>query len=145
MATGKQIAGVMVAATIVATLFSPMLGIVASSSGTQTVDNTTFTADIGDPVELPGYDVTEGTLTVEWYNSTSGSYEQVDDSYWNFSYPRAELTVENGTKISQGDDMRASYDYQATDGTTTNIVEMVPMFMALTLMGMLGNEISKRT
>lgn len=145
MATKKSIAAVFIAATIAATLFTPFQGIVTSSSGIQEVNNTSFAADIGEPVELEGYDVDQSTLEVYWYNSTSSSYEQVDSSYWNFSYDTAEITVSNGTKISQGDDMQAWYEYQATSGETTTVVRLTPLFLALLILGVLGNEIQKRS
>jgi len=144
MATGKQIAAVVIAATIAVTLFAPISGMVSSSSGSQSVTNETFVADINESVELDGYNVDSGSETVYWYNSTSESYETVDNSYYTFHYDGGDITIENGTEISDGDDMKVDYEYQATDGATTDVMLLIPLFVALMVLGALANELSNR-
>jgi len=144
MATGKQIAVVVIAATIAMTLFAPISGMVSSSSGSQSVTNETFTASIDERVELDGYDVESGSETVYWYNSTTESYETVDDSDYTFHYEGGDITIESGGDISDGDDMRVDYEYQATSGATTTVMVLIPLFVALMVLGAFADELSDK-
>ena len=137
-----MIVGLMIALTIAATLFTPISDITSSNSGVQTVSNETVTASNSSYVDLTGYNIQENSETVEWFNSTSGSYETVTEGTdYDFAYDNASIIALDGGTISDGDKLRVSYDYQATSGSATTVIEMVPLFVALLMLGVIAGKI----
>jgi len=130
MATGKTITAAVIAMTIAVVFLGPVFSIVDGNSGTVGVDeNATIQTDSW--ADLEGYEITSnftlyddtGTQLIEGtdyeLNSTAGTIQALSGS----------------TAISSGDTVNAVYDYQATSGTTTTIVTLVPTFIALLILG----------
>lgn len=135
MVKGEQIAGLLVAVTIAAVLFSPVATVVSDNTGEQTVTNETVTASHGDWVELNGYAIQEDSETVYWHNSTSDQWEEATspDDY-EMDYPPGAIRTNSSGTIPDGDEIRVSYTYEATSGTTSTVLGMVPMFVALLIL-----------
>lgn len=131
----------MVALTIAVTLFNPIAGAVTSTSGVQTVTNETVVADHGNWSELDGYDVEDGSVTVYEPNG-SDSYETATagDDY-EVDYSAGSIQTLSSGSIDDGAELRVSYEYAATDGATTTILEMIPLFLALLVLGVMAGKI----
>lgn len=144
MAQPRKVAAVLVALTIAASLFGPVASAVNESTGVQSVDNETVTADVGNWAELDGYDVDSSSVTVEWYNSTSSSYETVSSGTdYELNASDGSIKALSGGDIGDGDELRVTYNYSATSGTTTTVGNLVPLFMALLIIGVLAARIQE--
>ncbi|QLD84620.1 hypothetical protein HWV23_02745 [Natronomonas halophila] len=142
MADAKKLAGVMVAVTIAAVLFSPIATTIGDNTGTQAVDNETVTASHGEYVDLRGYDIQTDSETVYYTNDTSGEWEEATPGTdYEMDYPPGSIQTLSSGSIDDGEEIRVSYDYQATDGTTTTVITMVPMFVGLLILGTLAARV----
>lgn len=143
MVDAKKMAGVMVAVTIAAVLFSPIATVIGDNTGDQTVTNETVNANHGEYVDLTGYAIEDGSETVYEYNETSGSWETATSGTdYEMDYPPGEIQTLSGGSISDGDEIRVSYSYEATSGTTTTVLTMTPMFVALLILGTLAARVN---
>lgn len=139
---GRQLATIFIAVTIAAVFLTPLNTVTTGSTGVQTVNNTTVTADVGNYSSLPKYDVQSGTEEVVWYNSTSGSNETlVEGTDYEFDNENARIRPLSGGSVSDGDTLYVSYDYQATSGTVATIGRLVPLFVALLILVTLTQKI----
>lgn len=143
MANNKIVA-LVIAITIGAVFLAPVADIVTSNSGMQTVDDSTVTTslDYNQTYELEGYQIVTDSETIERYNTSSGSWETLTKGTdYEIDYAAAELDVLDTSATDAGDELRASYDWEATDGTTGTIVELIPLLMALLLLAPLANRL----
>lgn len=139
----RSIAVVFVALTIAVTLFNPVSTIVSDNSGEQAVTNETVNADLDTYVELNGYDIVSNSETVYGYNDTAGSYEELPASDYDLKEGPGEIRINSSSTVVQdGEDVKVSYDYQATDGTTTTVLVLIPMFLALLILGVLAAKVT---
>lgn len=127
----------LVALTIAATLFTPVSDAVTNNSGTVTVQNETVTADTGNYTALDGYDIDSGSETV--YNASGNQMTSGVD--YEMGYQNGSIKALSGGDISDGSEIKVSYDYQATDSTTTTVVTLIPLFMALLILGILAAKV----
>lgn len=143
MVKGRTIAALLIAVTIAGTLVVPISDIVDSSTGTQTVNNTTVTADVGNySADLEGYNVVQSSETVYWYNSSSGSNETLSEGTdYEFDYDDARVKPLASSDVSDGDTLYVSYDYEATDGTVSSIAGLVPLFVVLLMLVKLSDKV----
>jgi len=144
MASAKEIATTLVALTIAATLFAPITTAVTSNTGVQTVDNKSVTVEsVGEYQQVEGYNVDGSTLTVDWYNSSSSSYETLTEGTdYEFNDSDASIKVLTSSDVSDGNELRLTYDYQATSGSTTTVADLIPLFVALLIIGVLAAKIT---
>lgn len=144
MATNNKIVALVIAITIGAVFLAPVADVVSSNSGTQTVTNGTVTTslDYNTTYELDGYEIVSDSETIERYNTTSGDWETLTKGTdYEIDNAAAELNVIDTLATDAGDEIRASYDWQATDGTTAAIVDLIPLLMALLLLVPLANRV----
>ncbi len=142
MVSGKSIAGLLVAVTIAATLFMPINSAITGNTGDITVENETVTADIGNATDLDGYSIEDGSETVEWYNESSSSWETVSSGTdYEMNYDEGSITALSGGTINDGDDLRVDYTYAATDGTTSTVMGLIPMFLGLLMLVSLAKPV----
>lgn len=130
----KRLIGLLLAVTVVVVVFGPIATAVQDNVGTQSVTNESVTADLGNEVDLSGYNIDASSVTV--YNAT-------DDVV-----PASEYTINDGpgtinvsstsTSVSDGETIAVSYDYQATTGMVTTIVGYVPELVAVLILAFLG-------
>lgn len=143
MASARELATVLVALTIAATLLAPITAAVTDGTGTQSVENETITAETDTYQQVNGYQVDDSTLVVEWYNETSGSYENLTEGTdYEFNYSAGSIQPLSSGDVSDGDELRLTYDYQATDSTTTTVAALIPLFVSLLIIGVLAGKIT---
>lgn len=107
--------------------FSVANDAVGTSTGTQTVTNESVTAQYDTAVELEGYELVSGTVTV--YNA-SGSV--VPSSEYTIDHGPGTINVSSSsTSIADGEEIAVTYDYQATGPLTTLVVGFIPIMIAL--------------
>jgi hypothetical protein len=123
-------------------MFNPIASTVAGNTGTQSISDESLSADLDTYQELEGYNLVDGSVTVEYDNGTGYQTATEGTDY--------DLALENGTvkplssgSIDQGDPLRVTYDYQVTDGTTTTIVRLIPLFTALMVLGLFAFKVQQ--
>lgn len=141
MVSGKGIAGLMVAATIVMSMFAPIAGLVAGVQGTQSVANEQVTAANDDYVDLDGWDVHEDSETVEFKDGSGSWVTATEGTDYEMAYGNGSVKAVSSGAIDDGDTLRVSYDYRATEGTTAMVIGLVPLFLGLMVLGTFANKI----
>lgn len=138
----RAIIVVVIAVTIGALLFQPLAGAVADNTGEDTATNETFSADVdADWIDLSWYNIIENSETVEVYNDTDGSWTVVTDTEYEMDYDGGAISLDNtSAAYADGDDMRASYDFERTSGMTTQVATLAPLFLALLLLVVLASR-----
>jgi hypothetical protein len=142
MASSKKMIGLMVGVLIASVLFLPLVTTVNGNTGTQSVTNETVTVSTDEYTDLDGYDIDESSVVVYGYNDTSDSYEQAASGDYDLNPEPGEIKANSSsTLIDDGEDVKVSYDYQATGGLATTVLVLVPLFGAVAIVGVLGQEI----
>ena len=142
---GKFVLGLALAAIVAMVFFPAVVTAVNDSTGTQSVTNETFSANSGTYTDLGGYELDESSVTVYGYNDSSDSYEVASQG------TDYELAVENGSVkplsgsslIDDGEEVRVTYDYQATGGTTTLLAGFIPVMIGVLIFARLAMGSSK--
>jgi len=129
-----EIARVAIVAVIGVVLFNPFVSIVDGNSGVQAVGNESVTADHDSYVELDGYDLVDGSVTVD--NGSGTTYSEGTDYELNQS--AGSIHALGGGNISDGQTIEVSYEYQSTDGTTSTIIDLLPLFLVLLILVLLA-------
>jgi hypothetical protein len=125
----KLVLGVALAVTIGIIVLQPVVGAINDSTGVQTeVEN--VTADVGNYTDLAGYDLKSGTITV---NSSGGTTTYAQGSDYEVALDNGSLLVLSSGTISDGETLNVSYDYQATDSTTTTVLGFIPVMFGTLL------------
>lgn len=135
MVKPKVVAGAVIAVVVGMVFFPAVVNAVDTSTGTQTVENETVTAQSGEYVDLSGYQVEDGTVTVYGYNDTSASYETATspDDY-EVKFEPGELKANSSsTLIDDGENVKVTYDYKASNDTTTLIAGFIPVMIGVLL------------
>lgn len=149
-ARGQLSAGAMVVlivAAVVGILFLPVMAdTVNNSTGTQTITNETVTADYDTAVTLDGYQLVQDSETVYGYNDTSASWEvATSGTDYEMNYEPGEITVLNSSSlIDDGEELRVTYDYQATDSTTTLVLGFLPLLLGVLIFVTLAAGVMKQ-
>jgi hypothetical protein len=133
MASGKQIAALLIGVTIAATLFTPITTSISENTGNVEVQDETLTATVGEENDLRGYDIDDGTISVE-YDNGSGYQTATEGTDYSADLDAGTITPLASGNIDDGAELRVDYDYQATSGSTTTIVGLIPLFMGLIIM-----------
>lgn len=145
MAT-KKLMAVMIGVVMAVVLFMPINDAVGAHTGSADVTNESLVADPGTYQDLNGYDIEEDSETVWWYNSTSGEYEQLTEGTdYEINYTAGSIQYLTSGDVSDGDDTKVSYTWQQTDPTTTTVVTLIPVLLAVLIIGTLGNKVSEMT
>jgi len=136
------ITGLLLAVTIGAIFFVPVVDVLDSSTGQVEVENDTVTTDMNTSVayDLQGLSVVQDSETVEvnddgsWTTLTAGTDYTINNE-------AGDIQFSDTTAVSTGDEVRASYTYQATEGIVTSIADLLPLFLALLLLVPLANKV----
>lgn len=141
-----KILGVLLGVTFAAVLLAPTINVALGGSGDVTVQNETVAADYDNYVDLEGYDVNSNSETVYGFNDTSGAYEEaVSPGDYAFDYVEGRIRINSSsTLIQDGEDVKVTYTYARTSGSTTTVVQLIPMFLGLLIMVVLASEINGR-
>jgi len=130
----SEVAKIAVVAVIAVSLIGPFINVVGSSSGLQAVGNEPVTADHDTYVELEGYSLVDGSVTVD--DGAGTTYSEGADYELNRS--AGSINALSSGNITDSQTIEVSYDYEATSGTTTTIVGLLPLFMALLVLVVLA-------
>lgn len=140
MATGKFLMGLMVAVLIGATLFAPLANTVSDNTGTVAVTNETATATVGEYESLDGYDIDDSTDVVYYDNNEDGSFDTATQgSDYELATENGSVKVLSSGSIDDGAPIKVSYEYRATDDSTTTIAGLAPLLAAILLLVTLAN------
>jgi len=143
---GKGITGLLLAVTIGAIFFGPVVDILDSTTGEVEVENETVTtnASFDQSYDLRGDNISAGSETIEVYNSSNDSWETLTaGTDYALNDGTGEIQFSDTTDVSAGDEIRASYLYQATSGIVTSIAGLLPVFLALLLLVPLANKVQQ--
>lgn len=146
MAQGmKAIVGVALAVAIAAILLGPVVTTVNGQTGVQTVTNETVSADTGNWVDTDGYQFVDGTVTVYGYNDSADSYEEATEGTdYELDLAAGEIkALEGSSLIDDGETVKITYDYEATDGMTSTIIGYGPVFLGLLLLTTVGMKVQQ--
>lgn len=142
---GRGITGLLLAVTIGAVFFVPVVDVLDQSTGEVEIENEAVTndANFNEAFDLKGFDIQPDSETVEvwdagtdsWVTLTAGTDYEIDNEQGTIEF------IEAG-EVTEGDEVRASYIYQATDGMITSIAGLLPVFLALLLLVPMANKVS---
>ena len=142
---GRGITGLLLAVTIGAVFFVPVVDVLDQSTGDVEIENETVTnnAQFDEIYDLQGFDIEPDSETLEvwddgaesWVTLTAGTDYEIDNEQGTIEFI-------DGGEVTEGDEVRASYIYQATDGIVTSIAGLLPVFLALLLLVPMANKVS---
>lgn len=135
-----------VLAAVIGMIFlQPVVGAANDNSGTQTVTNESITANYDQFVDLGGYDIVDGSETVYGYNDSSGDYEvAVESTDYEINNGAGEIKILNGSSlIEDGEEVKVSYDYQASGDLTSTLMTFVPVMLATLVLVVLARGVEK--
>jgi hypothetical protein len=135
-----------VIAAIIGVIFlGPVTKAATENTGAQSVGNESITANVGSVVDLGGFDIDENSETVYGYNDTSGSYEVATaGTDYEMSYQSGGIEVlASSSLIEDGEEVKVSYDYQASGSFTTTIVGFIPVMLGTLVFAKLAMGITK--
>lgn len=143
MPSGKTIAALLVAVTIGAVLMMPIVDTINANTGEVTVEDDDLTADVGTWQDLDGYSVVSGSETVEYRTNESDSWSTAQTSDYDLDEEAGQIQFTSSGNVSDGDYVSVDYDYEATDGTTSTVLGIVPTLIGLLLLVALGNRVTE--
>jgi hypothetical protein len=124
------VVGLALAATVAIIGLAVASPVVADNTGTVSVTNETVTAS-NETIDLDGYDIDPATVVVYGYNETSDSYETTDDYTLSETPGEIQFDPANSTLIDDGEEVKVTYDYQATGSMTTLVAGYLPLGLGL--------------
>lgn len=134
------VVALMFSVLVASVLLGPLASTITGNTGTQSVTNETITADINQSVELGGYHIATDSETV--YYPDNGSYAvATQGTDYTLDTESGSLTALNNSAIADGDTLKVSYDYAATNDQTTMIVGLVPLMAAVAIIGTMAFKI----
>lgn len=136
--------GLVIAITIGAVFFVPVVDVINNTTGEVEIENETVTtnASFSETYELRGDNITAGSETIEvndggtWTTLSAGTDYALNEEAGTIQFS-------DTTDVSAGDEIRASFTYQATDGIVTSIAGLLPVFLALLLLVPMANKIQQ--
>jgi len=147
MVNGKAalVLGFALAAVIGIIFLEPVVGAVNDNTGQQSVTNESITADVGNWVELQGFDVVDGSETVYGFNDSSGSFEvATEGSDYEINNSDGALKALSGSSlIDDGEEVKVSYDYQATSGVTTTVAGFIPVMLGTLILFVVAQGVQR--
>jgi len=144
MASNKGIITLIIALTIGAVFFIPVANLVGGATDVQTVSNEAVTDNVqfDQTYQLDGYNVESGSETLEVDNGTDWVTLSEGTDY-EINTERGTVDFVDSSNLDAGDTVRASYDWQQTDGTTASVVGLIPLMLALMLLVPIANRVSE--
>lgn len=137
--------GLLLAVTIGAVFFVPVVDVIDNTTGEVQIENETVTtnASFNETYELRGDNITAGSETIEVVNSDGTFTTLTAGTDYALNEAEGTLQFSDTTDVSAGDEIRASYAYQATDGIVTSIAGLLPVFLGLLLLVPMANKIQE--
>lgn len=136
--------GLVIAITIGAVFFVPVVDVINNTTGEVEIENETVTtnASFSETYELRGDNITAGSETIEvndggtWTTLSAGTDYALNEEAGTIQFS-------DTTDVSAGDEIRASFRYQATSGIVTSIADLLPVFLGLLLLVPMANKIQQ--
>lgn len=138
--SGTKILALALAVTVSLVVLAPVVTSIDNSTGTQSVDNESFTADFGNFSDVSGYNI--DSSTVEVYDDSG----QVSSDNFTVESGSGEIQLfSNATNdgVTDGETVDATYEYQATEGVTTTVIGFVPVMLGVLVMVALSRKITE--
>lgn len=136
MASTRQIMIVVLAVTIGAILFIPFASTISENTG-EVSETENVTADLGNYVDLGGYELVSGSVDV-----SNASGNSISDTEYEVNQTEGSLKIDSGTTaVSDGEELNVTYDYQATDTQTTQVATLLPLLLGLLLLVAMAGRI----
>ncbi|WP_049970770.1 hypothetical protein [Haladaptatus cibarius] len=130
--TAKVVITLSVFAAVGLIMLSPVNSTVTNNTGSQAVLNDSHGVGFDESIDLRGYNIDPGSETVYGYNDTSESYEVASASDYTLDDGSGTLDLNSSsTLFDEGEDVKVSYDYQASDDLTTLVVGFIPVGMGV--------------
>jgi len=107
----------------------PVVAAVTDNSGTVT-ESENVTADLGNYSDLGGYNVVSGSVVVE---PAGGGTAYSQGSDYTVALENGSIKALSSGTISDGENLNVTYDYQATDSSTTTVLGFVPVMFGVLL------------
>jgi hypothetical protein len=126
--SGKIIA-IVLAVVLGIVVMQPVVGAVNDNTGTVT-EAENVTADLGNYSDLGGYDVVDGTVVVEPAGGGTAYSEGTD---YEVALDNGSIKTLSSGGISDGETLNVTYDYEATDSSTTTVLGFVPVMFGVLL------------
>jgi hypothetical protein len=126
--SGKIIA-IVLAVVLGIVVMQPVVGAVNDNTGTVS-DAENVTADLGNYSDLGGYDLVDGTVVVE---STDGTTTYSEGSDYEVALENGSIKPLSSGTITDGETLNVTYDYNATDSSTTTVLGFVPVMFGVLL------------
>lgn len=129
MPSGRMIAGTLIALTVVAVFIGPLSSVTEGNTGDVEFDQS-VTGDTSQYVEVEGvYEIT-GNYSVELSDGTS----LTEGTDYEINQTDGTILAIDSTNVNDGDTLVVKGEYSATDGTTTTVATLVPLFAALLIL-----------
>lgn len=129
----------MIAVAIAATLVAPFTTAIAGNTGTVSeVGN--VSADLGNYQDVDGYNIDSATFTA----TDSGGTTLTESTDYELNATAGEVKFLSSGSVSDGETIELSYDYQATDGTTSTITDLLPLFVGLLILVSIAAGVTNR-
>ena len=137
--------GLVIAITIGAVFFVPVVDVINNTTGEVQIENETVTtnASFSETYELRGDNITADSETIEVVNSDGTFTTLTAGTDYALNEEAGTIQFSDTTDVPAGDEIRASYTYQATDGIVTSIAGLLPVFLALLLLVPMANKIQQ--
>jgi len=135
----ESIVKMVIAVAIAATLVSPFIGAIDGNTGSVDV-NESLTADVGNYQDLEGYDIDASTFSA---NDSDGN-TLTDGTDYELNSTDGTVKFTSAGNVGDAELVTANYTYQATDGTTSTIADLLPLFVALLILVTLAAGVTNR-
>lgn len=134
------------AAIIGMVFLTPVVDAVDNNSGDVDVTNESVVAQHDSYVSLDGYAIDSSSETVWAYNDSTSSYEQaVSGTDYEMNYSAGEIqALSSSTLIQDGEDLKVSYTYTASDQSTAMILSFIPVMFGTLIFAKLAQGVQKQ-
>lgn len=138
---------VVLALAVGAIFIGPFSSIVTSTTESKHVTNESLTADPGTWQDLDENSLVGGSETVFAENTTSGDFETAEkDTDYEFNYSHGRIKpLNSSTVIQDGDELKVTYDWKRARGQTAQVIGLLPLFVAVFMVLIIGGQIGKMT
>jgi len=142
--TARKVLMLTVVVAVGMVLLTPIVDTVNNNTGQQTVTNETVNATYGERLDLQGYQINEGSETVYGYNESSDTYEVAPEDDYTLHYESGQITLNSSsTLIDEGENVRVTYDYQATSELTSLVLGFIPVMIGVLLLVVVASRVEE--
>jgi len=139
----EKVVGITVAVAIALIFLGPVSAAVADNTGTAN-DTENITVQTGEYVDLGGYDLVDGTVSVERYNATTESFESTTEGTdYELNQSDGSVQALSSGAFSDGETARVGYEYEASGGLASTVAAFVPTMLGLLAFVAVAREVQK--